>query len=660
VDNTRIGHYTIVSELGRGGMGVVYKAHEESLNRFVAIKVLGEQLASEATFVTRFLREARAAAALNHPNIVQIYFVGEDAGRHFFVMEYVSGGSLLGLVRKNGPLPPTAAMRFMLQAAHGLAAAHDVGMIHRDVKPANLMVDDRGLLKIADFGLALPPDAMTRLTTSGMLVGTPGYLSPEQCRGEKADARSDIYSLGVTFFEILTGRLPFQADSPLALLRMILDEEPPDVATLATEVGDKVRAIVHRMLAKDRSLRYQDCHTLASDLEAVLIEQGVHSVGPGLTAAPVASAVPPGPPDAAAPGTATPPIDGATHATMPLASESRVRQATPPPPPAAEAAPGAALVAAPNQVVAAPATAHRSRRGLVVALALLLVVVAGAVAAVALLLRSPAVKRLLPGRTEVAQAPAAAGGNARPGISHESLPEERPAVKPPATTSSSVVAGEPAGAAERRGERRTAAGPDAARVPLAGTAPDAGRSGGVARRDTGSDRRTATSSGRVGAAAAPGVASRPGSESASPLRGVVVVGAGESGLAGMVATDLVEELTSAGMEATDASAVPAFEGLVGDGGTSRLSDLLAAARAAGVATLVVARVSAAGERELEYMGRSDVAYRSRVIVTCLDVATRRSRGAPLSVELEYTSLNRAQVVERDLVETGQALVEHLR
>jgi serine/threonine protein kinase len=142
----KIGHYTIVSELGRGGMGVVYKAHEESLNRFVAIKVLGEQLSGDPSFVTRFVREAQAAAALSHPNIIQIFFIGEDNGRHYFVMEYVKGKSLLAMVKEEGRIDNPRATQFVLQAANGLAAAHDRGFLHRDIKPANLLVDESGRL----------------------------------------------------------------------------------------------------------------------------------------------------------------------------------------------------------------------------------------------------------------------------------------------------------------------------------------------------------------------------------------------------------------------------------------------------------------------------------------------------------------------------------
>jgi len=285
----KIGHYTIVSELGRGGMGVVYKAHEESLNRYVAIKVLGEQLSGDPSFVTRFVREAQAAAALSHPNIIQIFFIGEDDGRHYFVMEYVKGKSLLAMVKEEGRIENPRATQFMLQAAQGLAAAHDRGFLHRDIKPANLLVDESGLLKIADFGLVLPQEAATRLTATGMLVGTPGYLSPEQCMAQPMDKRTDIYSLGVTYYEILSGRMPFQADSPLALLRKILHEEPPDITTLNERVDEKTRGIVHRMIAKDRDQRYQSCHELMPDLEACLSAMGARVAPSGLAGTRAAS-----------------------------------------------------------------------------------------------------------------------------------------------------------------------------------------------------------------------------------------------------------------------------------------------------------------------------------------------------------------------------------
>src|SRR5688572_1848742 len=279
----KIGQYTIVSQLGRGGMGIVYKAKDDALNRFVAIKVLTEQLTDDDTFLQRFVREAQAAAGVSHPNLVQIFHIGEDAQKHpYFVMEYVSGRSLNHVVRADGRIGNPRASQIILQAAHGLAAAHDQGIIHRDIKLANLMLDDRGIVKIADFGLALPVDAENRLTATGMMVGTPGYLSPEQCRGEKVDGRTDIYALGITFYELLSGSPPFRGESPLALLRQILDEEPPDITSLNPSVDAESRRILQKMIAKDRQQRYQNCHELVADLEEYLAKHGVRSVTAGL------------------------------------------------------------------------------------------------------------------------------------------------------------------------------------------------------------------------------------------------------------------------------------------------------------------------------------------------------------------------------------------
>ena len=269
-----IGHYSIVSELGRGGMGVVYKAHEESLNRFVALKVLGRHLSGDESFVERFKREAQSAASLNHPNIVQVYAIDEFEGQHYFAMEYVKGTSIQQMIKARGSLDPVAAGRLILQAASGLGAAHGRGIVHRDIKPANLMVDERGLVKITDFGLALLAAGTTRLTATGMFMGTPGYLSPEQCLDEDIDQRTDIYSLGVTLYEMLTGVTPLNADSPLALLRQIIDVEPKDVGELKPEVPEALREILRKMMAKKPEDRYMDCSALIHDLQGWLETTG--------------------------------------------------------------------------------------------------------------------------------------------------------------------------------------------------------------------------------------------------------------------------------------------------------------------------------------------------------------------------------------------------
>lgn len=265
-----IGPYLIRRELGRGGMGVVYLGYEEALEREVAIKVLSASLASDDQSVQRFLREARSAASLSHPNVVQIYSVGEDAGQHYFAMEYVRGASVLQILRTHELLEAAAATRFTMQAASGLLAAHDKGIIHRDIKPANLMVDERGLLKITDFGLALLGESVSRLTATGMLIGTPGYLSPEQVLDEAVDHRTDIYSLGVSFFEMLTGRMPFNAGSPIALVQKIVSADPPDIGSLNRDLSPELRTILHRMMARKPEDRYQNCSDLIEDLQRLL------------------------------------------------------------------------------------------------------------------------------------------------------------------------------------------------------------------------------------------------------------------------------------------------------------------------------------------------------------------------------------------------------
>lgn len=283
MNKNKIGHYEVVCELGRGGMGVVYKGWDTTLNRFVAIKVLTDQLASDSDFLRRFSREAQAAAALSHPNIINVFFIGEAAGSPFFVMEFVSGRSIHQLIRERGQIGNPHASQIVLQAAYGLVSAHERGIIHRDIKPANLMLDEEGRVRIADFGLALPADTESRITATGMLMGTPGYLAPEQCRGETADARTDIYALGVTFFELLTGVLPFRAESPFALLKQILDGEPPDIASLNPDVDEATQTILKKMICKDRSRRYQNCRQIVNDLEEVLASHGVRNPTVGLS-----------------------------------------------------------------------------------------------------------------------------------------------------------------------------------------------------------------------------------------------------------------------------------------------------------------------------------------------------------------------------------------
>ncbi|MBS0439688.1 MAG: protein kinase [Proteobacteria bacterium] len=264
----RLGHYDIVAELGRGGMGVVYKGHESSLNRYVAIKVLADSLAHDESVKERFLREARSMAALNDPHIISIYYIGDDAGQTYFVMEFVDGESLGSLLKREGKLKPEQAAKIIYQTAQGLSTAHDKGVIHRDIKPGNLMLTSKGAVKIADFGIALSTqDFSKKLTSTGEFVGTPGYLSPEVCQGKPVDQRSDIFSLGIVLFECLAGRMPFTDESPLGLMLEVVKAEIPDVRTLNSEVDPELERILSRMVAKDPAERYQSCQELVADLE---------------------------------------------------------------------------------------------------------------------------------------------------------------------------------------------------------------------------------------------------------------------------------------------------------------------------------------------------------------------------------------------------------
>ena len=318
---THIGHYEIVAELGRGGMGVVYKGYEPGLARFVAIKELSPVLAHDPSLVERFLREARSMAALNDPHILQIHFIGEDNGQPFFAMEFVDGEALSSVIRREQRLRLGDALKILLQAAQGLAVAHDRGVIHRDIKPANLLLTQRGQVKIADFGIALANQEFdSKLTGTGQLVGTPGYLSPEVCLGKPVDARSDIFALGIVLFEMLTGRTPFSDESPLKLMLDVVQSEIPDVRSLNEEVDAEVAALMAKMLAKDPAARYQDVHALIADLQKhPLVAQGgalTFRTLPALGAA--ATQMLPATPGAARPPTPLPGASATPHvSTLP-------------------------------------------------------------------------------------------------------------------------------------------------------------------------------------------------------------------------------------------------------------------------------------------------------------------------------------------------------
>src|SRR5947209_13647661 len=220
-----LGQFRIVERIGAGGMATVFKAYQPNLDRYVAIKVLPAYHARDPIFVKRFTQEARAVARLVHPNILQIHDFGEQEGITFIVMEYVDGGTLKDRLKRALPIPD--AVDFMIQASEGLECAHRNGIIHRDVKPANMLLRKDGYLLLSDFGIAKILEGTTNLTRVGTGIGTPQYMSPEQGTGQPVDRRSDIYSLGIVLFHCLTGRVPFAADSPLSTTLKHMNEPLP-------------------------------------------------------------------------------------------------------------------------------------------------------------------------------------------------------------------------------------------------------------------------------------------------------------------------------------------------------------------------------------------------------------------------------------------------
>lgn len=275
-----IGKYEIVTELGRGGMGVVYKAWEESLRRHVAIKMLGDRLTQDEAVVTRFMREARSVADLNHPNVIQVFAVDTHEGKPYFAMEYIEGQSLSSLIEEQGKLSPRRAVKILSEVASGLSAAHNKGVVHRDIKPDNIMLTEHGGVKVLDFGIAQLEDQNSKLTGTGMAIGTPNYVSPEVCLAQDVDNRSDLFSLGVVFYEMLTGDKPFEADSPLQMMTNVVHSEVPDITKLNSEVEPRLRAILDHLLAKNPEERYQNAKQLLEDIKSYSAKAlPAHAVG---------------------------------------------------------------------------------------------------------------------------------------------------------------------------------------------------------------------------------------------------------------------------------------------------------------------------------------------------------------------------------------------
>lgn len=274
-----VNRYQIIERIGGGGMAVVYKARCTLLNRIVAVKILRQQYSIDEDFVRRFRREAQAAASLSHPNIVSIYDVGQDKETYFIVMEYVEGETLKELIEREAPLEPSRAVNITRQIANALYHAHSNKIIHRDIKPHNVLISRDGRVKVADFGIARAVTSTTQTFSPNSIMGSVHYFSPEQAKGKLATEQSDIYSLGIVFYEMLTKHLPFDGDSPISIALKHLQQTIPPASKYNWNVSANLQSILDKMLDKDKSQRYQNVIDLLTDLRTWNISGSKESEG---------------------------------------------------------------------------------------------------------------------------------------------------------------------------------------------------------------------------------------------------------------------------------------------------------------------------------------------------------------------------------------------
>ena len=707
-----IGNYEIVSELGRGGMGVVYKAREESLQRFVAIKMLGNQLVGNESVALRFMREARAVADLNHPNLVQVFRVDRHEDQPYFVMEYVEGEPLKHLIQREDKMQPLRALQVLKEVAAGLAAAHDKGVIHRDIKPENIMLTKYGGVKVVDFGIARVEEPGTRLTTTGIGLGTPSYLSPEVCLSQDVDQRSDIFSLGVVLFEMLTGDIPFKSDSPFELMTKVVEARIPDIKALNPNVDDGVKQILAKMIAKRPKLRYQNCNELISDIEdyqAGRVPRWARNMPLESEPEERESTV-----NSGAPGS-----DATEHAEGAAVVESTDAATTPIP--ASNPEPATASVPQTERTVALENKAAAGRGGRWALVALLLLLVAGGAIAGSWYLVSGPDRPLLAmfestpdavvddaGAAEVdaaADSPEAASAQSAGAASVESasmgtrspsqaedieaeLPEVADAAGEPETAAGGdagfrfAIDSAPAadGAAEQTVDDGSADAPldtsgpavetevaepvtvaatsngrDSApsvSVPApSGAAVAAGEDDALAQAMS----EPGESSGETMAAVTPARATGPESAAAAPINPrVAVVAVGDAAVAGVVAREVKQALRDASFEVLDEQMI---EGLVY---AESLAGVARTAQDAGAGVLVYADVVPTGERELLYYGRRDLQYLASLEVRVLDLDSRRNLGPATADKLEYVALTAETKARRAAEPVARNVVNRLR
>ncbi len=652
-----IGHYEIVAELGRGGMGVVYKGFEPALNRHVAIKTLADHLAADPGVVERFMREARSMAQLSDAHIVPIYMVGEDQGQPYFAMEFVEGESLADRLKREGKIESVEARRIVMQAAQGLAVAHEHGVIHRDIKPGNLLLTKRGVVKVADFGIALASsDLGNKLTGTGQFVGTPGYLSPEVCLGKPSDRRSDIFSLGIVLFEMLTGRMPFVDESPLGLMLSVVQSNLPDVRELASDVDEYTVEILSGMVAKEIDARYQSCEALVEALLAA--GTPYHAGGAFATPNPGAAATGAGPRMPTAPTLpVSPPGDqpkAAAKATTPLPQPNL--SAAPPPAPA----PTEVVAAAPVKTAASP---RRSVLPWAVA-ALLLAGIAGA-GGYLWTTRSDGLTSVAVTEQPASAQPASTSGAGEPAAtvddgSGSEVGGSNSDSEPLAIAAAAMGEADPAPAVDSESDPKPAAAEvpanvadqtsaaleDAAKALETGLAEASDSLDQLAELAPEEPRRTRLGE-RIAAARDGQAALRTSLATAAPEREperaarplppkVLVITRGDPAVTGPAQAAIEEALEDAGVNIADLDLVPGLDRY----GEDSTLELMGAVRRSGAASaIVLVNVVPLGQQELTYYGEVSTLYTAQIRVRAFSVARREAIGRLNQAQVNFTSLN---------------------
>ncbi len=667
---TNLGGYRILRKLGQGGMAVVYKAHEESLNRQVALKVIAQHLSADEQFITRFRREAQAAAQLSHPNIVQIYAIGEDDGVHYFSMEYVKGQSLSEIIAEEGFLTAGRAVPIIAQAAEALAAAHDAGIVHRDIKPANIMLDPAGRVKVADFGIA-QMSTETRMTQSGMLVGTPEFISPEQCHSEKLDGRSDIYSLGVTLYQLLSGRTPFQADTPASLVLQIVEGPKTPLGEINPTVSAEVQQIVAKMMHVDRDQRFQSADDLVDALRSAdtrPITSPTLQSARGVAPIPVGDAATTVPdPGAMAPTGATadelPPTvvrtaeleaetEIASPATVPAGNTAKQTEpaASPPPatPPTKPAASASATAAAPPTTPTSPAAeAYAGKSGGSKGALLGLAAVVLIVATVALFAWQ------MMGDSSAQDA----GNNFDPVTDARSQPLPEPQSKDADTSGAGSDASSTAGD-ETADDSATASGAETTEDTATAGAVEAAEIPAAATSDPPADVGTASTSGSTSAATQDPVTSTAGQAAppatdtpaatpqpaivAPPINSIVAETSGEYEYVEQVHAWIERSFGGQRFEVVDFASSP-------------YNSLQEAAR-----FHVVTTARLVGTEQLQYFGNVQTQYTVSLTSRVIDLTNGATVVGPESDTIQYTSTNMQQNLERGTNELARAMARQLR